>query len=118
MRIKIVPTIIALALSALFAYGLFTFGNNAEQKLLISVFGGVSLLLTLGTVLGVSLDKKRVSANIKTLSAIFALVVIVAGIVFSCYACQSMNLIILVSSGILLLWVLLIYFIATAKMNE
>ena len=114
MKIKIVPAIIALALSALFAYGLYSWGNNAEHNTLVSIIGGVSLVLTLGTVLGVSLDDTRKSVNIKVISSIFAIIAIIASIVFNNSA-SSKELIIIISSVIVLLWALLVYFIGIAK---
>ncbi len=115
MKIKIFPAIIALALSVLFAYGLYSWGNNIENKTLISIIGGVSLFLTIGTVLGTSFDDKRKSVNLKTISALFALGVIIAGIVFCNKTASSMNLIIVVSSVIMLLWALLVYLVSSIK---
>ena len=115
MKIKIFPAIIALALSALFAYGLYAWGNNIENKTLISIIGGVSLFITIGTVLGTSFENKRKSINLKTISAVFAVGIIIADIVFCNKTDSSMNLIIIVSSVIILLWALLIYLISSAK---
>ena len=118
MKIKLFPAIITLALSTLFAYGLFALGNNDEHKLLIAISGGVSLFLTLGTIVGISLDNKRASANIKTLSAVFAIAVIIANSVFSSITNASMSLFIIICCVIILLWALLVYLIATAKVKD
>ena len=80
MKIKIVPAIITLALSVLFAYGLYSWGNNAECNLLVSIIGGVSLVLTLGMVLGVSLENARKSINVKITSVVFAVLAIIESI--------------------------------------
>lgn len=114
MKIKIVPAIIALALSALFAYGLYSWGNNAEYKTLVSIIGGVSLLLTFGTVLGVSLENARKSINVKITSVVFAVLAIIESIVFNNFECSN-ELIIIVSGVIILFWLLLIYYIAKSK---
>ena len=104
-----------MALSAFFAYGLYAWGNNIENKTLISIIGGVSLFLTIGTVLGTSFENKRKSINLKTISAVFAVGIIISNIVFCNKTDSSMNLIIIVSSVIILLWALLIYLIFFAK---
>ena len=72
------------------------------------------MVLTLGTVLGVSLDDTRKSVNIKVISSIFAIIAIIASIVFNNSA-SSKELIIIISSVIVLLWALLVYFIGIAK---
>ena len=117
MKIKIFPAIIALALSALFAYGLYAWGNNIENKTLISIIGGVSLFLTIGTVLGTAFENKRKSLNLKTLSAIFSVVIIIADVVFSTKPNYTTDLIVIVSSFIILLWALLFYFVSSTKIK-
>ena len=115
MKVKVFPAIISVAISALFAYGLYAWGKDTDMSAMIAIIGGVSLLLTLGTILGLSFEDKRMATNIKTVSAIFAVVSIVAGLVFNSVANISANVIIIVSGIIILLWALLVYWVALAK---
>ena len=115
MKVRIIPLCLALVLSAIVAYGLYSWCDNPDLGVLIPIFGGVSLFLTFGVVVGLAIDDARKSANIKTLSAVFAVVALVASIAFCNSSACSINLMVVVSCLIIVVWLLFVYFIATAK---
>jgi len=116
MKLHIVPSIIALALSALIAFGMYSWCKCTDYKLLVTIAGGVSILLPIGTTLGVSIPaNKRANANVKVLSSVFAIAFVISNIIFCIMAHFSMPAYIIVNGIILLIWLLLTYIIARAK---
>ena len=70
MKCNAIPTIIAVALSALMAYVLYNWCKMTDANLLVSIVGGVTLCCTLVTTLGISIERSRTSANIKVISSL------------------------------------------------
>ncbi len=70
MKINFVQTIIAIAVSALIAYGLYHF-HNGENQMLISIGSLVFLSVTLALSIGVNFEQPRTTTNIRVVSGIF-----------------------------------------------
>lgn len=117
MKIKTVPAIIAVALCALIAYGFYAGSRSEDQRLWVTIGGGLSLLLTVGAVLGVSLERTRASVNMKIVSGIFAGILLLLNIIFCCFSSFSLPVYIILSGILLLTWLLVVYGIARAKMD-
>ncbi|MBS9766861.1 MAG: hypothetical protein KGV44_04910 [Flavobacteriaceae bacterium] len=113
MKINLVPTIIALAISSLIAYGFFAFCNN-EHQLLVSIGSFVFLFFTIEMTIGVSFDLPRTTTNIRVVSGVFFVIALISNIIFSFLDFLEPSYII--TNGILLLiFILIVYAIYKAK---
>ena len=114
MKFNAVTSLIALAIVALLAFGLYSWCRFAELNLLVAIFGGVACLLTLGTSLGISFEQPRKSTNIKVLSSLFFTIFLISNVVFCCLASFSVPVYVIINGVLLLLWFLSCYGIAKA----
>jgi len=101
MKIKAVPTFIALAVCALLAYALYALCRTEGQQTLLTVGGFVSLALPLATALGVRFEQGRTSANTAVLGWVFFLLLLVSNGIFAFVQFATPAYVIV--SGILLL---------------
>jgi hypothetical protein len=113
MKLNIIPTIICLAISGLFAYGFYNF-HSGESKEILTSGSFVFLALTLIFTIGVTFDLPRTTINIKTVSGIFFIISLASNLIFSFYSFKTPLYII--TNGILLMtYTLIIYSISKAK---
>jgi len=113
MKINFVQTIIAVGVSLLIAYGLYSF-HDGENKILLSVgsfaFFAVTLTLTIGT----RFEHSRTTTNIRVVSGIFFVIALISNLIFT-----FINFVIpiyVITNGILLLvFILVVYSIQKAK---
>ena len=115
MKLNIVPSIIALAISALIAYGLYSWCRNADMQILLSIFGGVSMLLTFGSMLAISFKDSRTTVNVRVLSGVFAFLVILSNAIFCCISSFSTPLYVIINGLLLLTWFISAYGVARAN---
>ena len=115
MRLNIVPSIIALAISALIAYGLYSWCRNADMQILLSIFGGVSMLLTFGSMLAISFEDSRTTVNVRVLSGVFAFLVILSNAIFCCISSFSTPLYVIINGMLMLIWFLSAYGVTRAN---
>ena len=118
MKCNAIPTIIAVALSALMAYALYSWCKMTDANLLVSIFGGATLGCTLVTTLGVSFERSRTSVNIKVVSGVFALLFLVSNTIFCCVTSFAYPLYIILNGLLLLMWILIIYSIHKAMSKD
>ena len=118
MKCNAIPTIIAVALSALMAYALYSWCKMTDSNLLVSIVGGVTLCCTLVTTLGISIERSRTSANIKVISGVFSVLFIVSNIIFCCVTSFAYPLYIILNGFLLLIWILIVYSIHRALSND
>lgn len=83
MKINPVLAFIALAISALVGYGLYSWNGGEPYRLLLAIGGGLTIFLPLGGLLALSSDERGTVGNIRALSSVFLVVEIIANIVFS-----------------------------------
>ena len=114
MRVNIIPTIIALAISALIAYALYVFCKTVGQESLLAICGGISLFLPSATCLGVRFPEKRTSANVAVLGGVFFGIILIAQLVFA-FVRFSTPALIIVDGLLLLIFILCAYAIGKAK---
>lgn len=114
MKLNIVPSIIAFAISALIAYGLYSWCRDADMQMLLSIFGGISLLLTLGGMLAISFEDSRTTVNVRVLSGVFAFLVILSNAIFCCISSFSTPLYVIINGLLLLTWFISAYGVARA----
>ncbi len=113
MKINLVQTIIAIAVSALIAYGLYHFHDN-ENQILLSIGSFVFLSVTLALSLGVSFEQSRTTTNIRVVSGIFFAVALISNLIFNFLNFSTPSYVI--TNGILLLvFVLIVYSVNKAK---
>ena len=113
MKINFVQTIIAIVLSLLIAYGLYSF-HDSENKILLSLGSFIFLAVTLVITIGVNFEQSRTTTNVRVVSGIFFVIAFVSNLLFSFFTFSSPSYII--TNGILLLiFVLISYSINKAK---
>lgn len=115
MKLNIVPSIIALAISALIAYGLYSWCRNADMQILLSIFGGVSMLLTFGSMLAISFEDSRTTVNVRVLSGVFALLIVLSNAIFCRISSFSTPLYVIINGMLMLIWFLSAYGVTRAN---
>ena len=115
MKLSVVPSIISLAISVLFAWGLYNWCQDADMQLLLSVFGGISMLLTFGGTLTISFEEYRTTVNVRVLSGIFAFLIVCSNAVFCCVSSFTTPLYVIINGTLLLSWLLAVYGIVKAN---
>jgi hypothetical protein len=113
MKINFVQTIIALAVSLLIAYGLYSF-HDSENKILLSAGSFVFLATALVMTIGASFELPRTTTNIRVVSGIFFAVALASNIIFS-FVTFSVPLYIIANGILILIFLLIIYSISNAK---
>lgn len=113
MKIDFVKSLIAIAVSALITYGLYSIGEN-ENKLLLSTGSIIFLALTLTVAIGVNFKFPRTTSNIRVVSGIFFIIALASNIIFSFFNFSTPSYVI--ANGILLLiYILIVYSIYKVK---
>ena len=105
MKINFVLTLIAIAVSLLIAYGLYSF-HDSENKILLSSGSFVFLATTLLMTIGVSFEQSRTTTNVRVVSGIFFTISLISNIIFSFFKFSTPSYVI--TNGILLLLFILI----------
>ena len=105
MKINVVPTIIAIAVSLLIAYGLYSF-HDSENKILLSAGSFIFLATTLIFTIGTSFDQSRKTINIRVVSGVFFLIGLISNIIFALFGLSIPSYII--THGLLLMILFLI----------
>jgi hypothetical protein len=82
MKVNTSFILISVAMSALLAYGLYAYAPE-ENKELLTIGGFISFLTTLAFTLGVQFEYPRTTTNIRTLSSLFFLIMLIGNVVFS-----------------------------------
>ena len=113
MKVHFVQAIIAIAVSLLIAYGLYSF-HDSENKILLSagsfVFLAVTLILTIGT----SFELPRTTTNVRVVSGIFFAIALISNLVFT-FLNFSIPSYIIINGILLLVFILIAYSINKAK---
>lgn len=113
MKIKAIPLVIVLGISAIITYGLYSFCTSGNA-ILLAVFGGLMSLATLATAFGVTFRHQGKSVNIKVVSLVFFVLALISNIVFARCAFKIPTYII-VNGLLILIWLLVVYGISKAK---
>lgn len=109
MKVNLVNSIIAVALTALVVFGFYSWCYYGELKLLLTIFSSISILLTLGTTIAVSMSRKRSGVNIKIVSSIFLLFFLVSNAIFCGLTEFTVSVYVITNGVILLVWFMLCY---------
>ncbi len=114
MKVKIVPTIIALGISVLLAYALFEVCHTEGGEWLLAIGGGICLFSPLFTCLGVRFELSRTSANVAVVGAVFFCIMVISNAAFA-YLQFATHSYIIINGILLLLFLLIEYLIAKTK---
>ena len=113
MKIDFIKTFIAIAVSALIAYGFYSL-NHSENNQLLVFTSFAELLLSAFLVLGLQFDLNRTTINVSTVASIFFVIFLVGNIAFS-FLPFSQPIYVIVNGLIFLTGMLIIYSIIKAK---
>jgi len=113
MRIDYIKTLISLAVSALIAYGFYSFHHSENSQLLIWT-SFVELFISGFFVLGLRFELNRTTTNVRVVSIIYFLVLLITNIIFSFFS-FSQQLFIIINGLIVLTGVLIVYLLIKAK---
>lgn len=116
MKLDIVKTIIAFAMSLLIAYGMYAFDASEHGWLLPSV-SFVVMLLFLVSALGLKIEWMRSMVNVKIVSWLFVIIGLVVNIIFS-RSNFDIPAFIISNGCISLLFLLLAYSLIKANKNN
>lgn len=113
MKINFLQTIIAIAVSLLIAYGLYSF-HDSENKILLSAGSFLFLATTLVINIGTSFQLPRTTTNVRVVSGFFFAVALISNLIFTFIKFSVPSYVI--TNGILLLvFILITYSINNAK---
>ena len=114
MKINIVPTLIAAAISALLAYALFSICKISELKLMFTIGGFVCFFLTLAVAIAVRFAHSRSLLNTTAVGWLFFIIMCVSHAIFACVHFNAPAYIII--NGIILLsFIGVIYAVSKAR---
>ena len=113
MKLNFVQTIIAIALSLLIAYGLYSF-HDSENKMLLSLGSFIFLATTLIIAIGVNFEQSRTTTNIRVVSGIFFVIALISNLIFT-FINFSIIGYVMINGILLLIFVLIVYSINKAK---
>jgi len=100
MKVNVINTAIALAISLLIAYGLYSIESNANRYL-VTTGGFIFLSTTLVLMIGISFALPRTAVNLKIVSGVFFVVALLSNLIFSFVNFSEVSYI--VTNGIVLL---------------
>ncbi|MBR5825378.1 MAG: hypothetical protein IKY67_14695 [Paludibacteraceae bacterium] len=109
MKFNFILSIITLFLVSLIAFGFYSWCRCEDLKLLITLFGGISLFFSIGATLGISFEDSRKTVNVKILSNIFSLLLLISNVIFCCLTSFSVPFYIITNGILLLIWCLCCY---------
>ena len=113
MKINFVQTIIAIAVSLLIAYGLYSF-HSSENKILLSAGSFVFLATALVMTIGASFELPRTTTNIRVVSGIFFVIALISNLIFT-FINFSVPSYVIINGILLLVFILIAYSINKAK---
>lgn len=113
MKLDFIKTSIAVAVSALIAYGFYAFNTNANKNL-VTVGSFIFLATTLILTIGIRFTLPRTATMARSLSWIFFLTALASNLIFS-FAIFKDELYIIINGILLLIYVLIYYWIGQAK---
>jgi len=114
MKIKVIPTLISVFISALCAYAIYSFAATDTSKLLIAMGAFVCLSITLIGVIGFSLDNSRKAMNIHITSGVFNAIFFIVAIIYACVNDVNIPSYIIINGLLALVWILVVYGISKA----
>lgn len=113
MKIKAVPTIIAVLISALVAFGFYSWCRTSDNQWLLAIGSFLCLFVPLMFCVGVSFEGRTTASTI-ALGGIFFALMLVVNLIFT-FIEFGIPAYVIVNGILLLLLILIIYVIAKVK---
>ncbi|MCL2762825.1 MAG: hypothetical protein FWD36_06440 [Treponema sp.] len=113
MKLNVVLTFIVIALAGLSAFGFYIANEGDIYRILITAGSGLSLVVTLGGLLALSSPNRGSIVNVRVVSGLFFLALLIVHIVFS-FTGVVFSPYIIITGALLLLYILLCYLIIRA----
>ena len=113
MKLNLVPTFIAVAISSLISYGFYTF-HNYENKILLLSGCFIFLVLTLTLSIGMEFELPRTTINVRSVSFIFFALAFICNLIFT-FINFSVPIYIILNGLLMLIFFLIVYSISKAK---
>ena len=110
MKIKVIPSILALALGALLGYGVFTVAGDDQNATLTFMASAVSFIICLILGLGVTYEDGRKGISLGVLSIVAAVVMAISHFAFAGFGIGTHVAAYLIVNGIILILYLLIFY--------
>lgn len=83
MQFKTFPSIIAFAIATLIAYAFYSFASTRSNLLLLMFGSGITIFVSLIGCLGISTNDSRATTNIRIVSSILLLLMLISNFIFS-----------------------------------
>ena len=83
MKISAFPTLLMLIASAAIAYLAFDMASDGKNAIVVGIGTGISVLLTLGCLVGMSMKDHRLNINLKAWSGVAFLLMLVINLCFA-----------------------------------
>jgi hypothetical protein len=113
MKINFVPAIVAIAVSLLITYGLYSF-HSFENQILLTGGSFIFLAITLIFAIGARFELPRTTTNVRVVSSIFFMIALISNLVFT-FSNFSVPSYIIINGILLLVFILIAYSINEAK---
>ena len=114
MKINFAQTIIALAVSLLISYGLYSF-HDSENKILLSAGSFVFLAIALVMTIGASFNLPRTTTNIRVVSGIFFAMAFISNLFFT-FIDFSISSYVIINGIMFLAFIFIVYSINSARL--
>lgn len=116
MKLKTIPSILALALGILLGFGVYTVAGSDRNAALGFVGSAVSFFVALLFTIGISYDDGRLGVSIQVLGALALVVMLISHFAFAIFGI-SQNAYIIVNGIILLLFLAIFYGVYKARQD-
>ena len=113
MKISYAQTTIAVAVSLLIAYGLYSF-HDSENRIVLSIGSFVSLATALVLTIAAGFELPRTTANIRVVSGSFFAIALVSNLIFT-FVDYSVPSYVVVNGLLLLVFISIVYSMYKAK---
>lgn len=112
-KIKVIPTVLSAAISALTSYGLYTYCFSRENAVLLAIVGFVMIFGALFGIMGFSYDKSKALSLVRVVASLFLIAAFISNIVF-CLIDFATPSYILVNGVFFLAYILAVYMLDRA----
>ena len=109
MKISLFPTLLLIIVTVAIGYLAYNMAHSHADpnELLVGIGTGMSVLLTLGCVIGISLKNSRMNINMKAWSGVASLVMIVVNLCFAGFGVSMPYYVIIISLLLVIhLWII------------
>jgi hypothetical protein len=114
MKVNSFTTILSIVLAAIVAFFL-SFYVVAENKLILGIGSFITLAVSLVGTVSISFDYERTKALIRITSGIFLILVLISQIIFTLVNSFQLPLYFLITGGLTVLYILIVYSISKSK---